>query len=29
VGVVLRVRDLARDVGGFRNLKQMVDALAE
>jgi len=29
VGVVLRVRDLARDVGGYRNLKQMVDALAE
>ena len=29
VGVVLRVRDLAREVGGYRNLKQMVDALAE
>ena len=29
VGVVLRVRDLAREVGGMRSLKQLVDVLAE
>jgi hypothetical protein len=29
VEVVLRVKDLAREVGGIRNLKQLVDLLAE
>src|SRR4051812_31452146 len=29
VEVVLRVKDLAREVGGFKNLKQLVDLLAE
>src|SRR5262245_46147311 len=29
VDLVLRVKDLARDVGGFRSLKQLVDMLAE
>ena len=29
VEVVLRVKDLAREVGGIQNLKQLVDLLAE
>ena len=29
VEVVLRVKDLAREVGGIRHLKQLVDLLAE
>lgn len=29
VEVVLRVKDLAREVGGIRNLKQLVDLLAD
>jgi hypothetical protein len=29
VEVVIRVKDLAREVGGIRNLKQLVDLLAE
>jgi hypothetical protein len=29
VEVVLRVKDLAREVGGIKNLKQLVDLLAE
>jgi hypothetical protein len=29
VELVLRVKDLAREVGGIRNLKQLVDLLAE
>ena len=29
VEMVLRVKDLARDVGGFQSLKQLVDVLAE
>jgi hypothetical protein len=29
VEVVLRVKDLAREVGGIRNLKMLVDLLAE
>ena len=29
VEVVLRVKDLAREVGGIANLKQLVDLLAE
>jgi hypothetical protein len=29
VEIVLRVKDLAREVGGVKNLKQLVDLLAE
>ena len=29
VELVLRVKDMAREVGGIRNLKQLVDLLAE
>ncbi|HVK13193.1 MAG TPA: hypothetical protein VM597_30855 [Gemmataceae bacterium] len=29
VEVILRVKDLARELGGYRNLKQLVDLLAE
>ena len=29
VELVLRVKDLAREVGGIKNLKQLVDVLAE
>lgn len=29
VELVLRVKDLAREVGGIKNLKQLVDLLAE
>lgn len=29
VELVLRVKDIAREVGGIRNLKQLVDLLAE
>ena len=29
VDLVLRVKQLAREVGGFKNLKQLVDVLAE
>lgn len=29
VEVVLRVKDIAREVGGIKNLKQLVDLLAE
>jgi hypothetical protein len=29
VEVVLKVKALAREIGGIRNLKQLVDALAE
>jgi hypothetical protein len=29
VELVLRVKDMAREVGGMRNLKQLVDLLAE
>ena len=29
VALVLQVKQLARDAGGFQNLKQLVDALAE
>jgi hypothetical protein len=29
VGVVIRVKDLAREVGGIKNLKRLVDVLAD